>query len=215
MIIKVLLVDDHKIVRDGLKVLLERENDIRVLAEADNGRMAVQLAKELVPDVVVMDLGMPEMNGFEATRRLSVELPSTRVVALSMHSARRFISEALSAGAMGYLLKDCAAKELVRAIHVVAGGETYLSPAVASVVVKDYVKSSPPSGDSTGKLTAREREVLQLIAEGRNTKEIAFILNLSTKTVEAHRAHIMCKLDLQSIAALTRYAIREGLTPLE
>lgn len=215
MIIKVLLVDDHKIVRDGLKALLERENDIRVLAEADNGRMAVQLAKEFVPDVVVMDLGMPEMNGFEATRRLSVELPSTRVIALSMHSARRFISEALAAGAMGYLLKDCAAKELVRALHVVAGGETYLSPAVASVVVKDYVKSSPPLGDSTGNLTAREREVLQLIAEGRNTKEIAFILNLSAKTVEAHRAHIMCKLDLQSIAALTRYAIREGLTPLE
>jgi DNA-binding NarL/FixJ family response regulator len=216
MNIKVLLVDDHKIVREGLRSLLEKEDDITVVAEAGNGRTAVQLANEALPDVVVMDIAMPEMNGIEATRRLTAENPEIRVLALSMHSARRFVSEALSVGAKGYLLKDCAADELVRAIRTVAADKIYLSPDIADQIVKDYVKNLPDSPPAAlNVLSTREKEVLQLIAEGRNTKEIAFTLNVSIKTIETHRQQIMKKLNLQSVAGLTRYAIREGLTPLE
>jgi DNA-binding NarL/FixJ family response regulator len=216
MNIKVLLADDHKIVREGLRSLLERESDMTVIAVADNGRMAVQLAKELLPDVVVMDIAMPEMNGIEATRRLTAESSEIKVLALSMHSAKRFVVEVLSVGAKGYLLKDCAADELVRAIRTVASDKIYLSPDVADQIVKDYVKHLPDSKPSAlNILSTREKEVLQLIAEGRNTKEIAFTLNVSIKTVETHRQQIMKKLNLQSVAGLTRYAIREGLTPLE
>jgi DNA-binding NarL/FixJ family response regulator len=216
MNIKVLLADDHKIVREGLRSLLERESDITVIAVADNGRLAVQLVKELLPNVVVMDIAMPEMNGIEATRRLTADNPEIKVIALSMHSARRFVVEVLSVGAKGYLLKDCAADELVRAIRTVAADKIYLSPDVADLIVKDYVKhlsDSQPSALSI--LSTREKEVLQLIAEGRNTKEIAFTLSVSIKTVETHRQQIMKKLNLHSVAGLTRYAIREGLTPLE
>ncbi|HOI16033.1 MAG TPA: response regulator transcription factor [Geobacteraceae bacterium] len=216
MNIKVLLVDDHKIVREGLRSLLEKEGDITIVAEADNGRTAVQLANEALPDVVVMDIAMPEMNGIEATRRITAENPEIRVLALSMHSARRFVSEALSVGAKGYLLKDCAADELVRAIRTVAADKIYLSPDIADQIVKDYVKNLPDSAPAAlSVLSTREKEVLQLIAEGRNTKEIAFTLNVSIKTIETHRQQIMKKLNLQSVAGLTRYAIREGLTPLE
>jgi len=216
MTIRVLLADDHNIVREGLRSLLEKEPDIEVVAMADNGRTAVQLAGELKPDVAVLDIAMPEMNGIEATRRISRDVPEIKVLALSMHSARRFVTEALSAGAKGYLLKDCAAEELVRAIRTVAGNETYLSPKVAGLIVKDYLKHSPEttlSDDSC--LTNREREILQLIAEGESTKEIAFKIGVSIKTVETHRQQIMKKLDLHSVAELTRYAIREGLTPLD
>jgi DNA-binding NarL/FixJ family response regulator len=216
MTIRVLLADDHKIVREGLMSLLEKEPDIDVVAMADNGRTAVQLAGELKPDVAVLDIAMPEMNGIEATRRISHDDPEIRVLALSMHSARRFVTEALSAGAKGYLLKDCAAEELVRAIRTVAANETYLSPKVAGLIVKDYLKHSPEatlSDDSC--LTNREREILQLIAEGESTKEIAFKISVSIKTVETHRQQIMKKLNLHSVAELTRYAIREGLTPLD
>ncbi len=216
MSIKVLLADDHKIVREGLRSLLEKEERISVLALADNGRMAVRLAKETQPDVVVMDIAMPDMNGIEATRRLVSENPEMKVLALSMHSARRLVVEALTAGAKGYLLKDCAAEELVRAIRTVAAGKVYLSPDVADQIVKDYVKNPPETSPSTlNLLSAREKEVLQLISEGKNTKEIAFTLHVSIKTVESHRQQIMKKLNLQSVAGLTRYAIREGLTPLE
>lgn len=216
MNIKVLLVDDHKIVREGLRSLLEKENDITIVAEADNGRTAVQRAIEILPDVVVMDIAMPEMNGIEATRRITAENPEIRVLALSMHSARRFVSEALSVGAKGYLLKDCAADELVRGIRTVAADKIYLSPDIADQIVKDYVKNLPDSQPAAlNVLSTREKEVLQLIAEGRNTKEIAFTLNVSIKTIETHRQQIMKKLNLQSVAGLTRYAIREGLTPLE
>jgi DNA-binding NarL/FixJ family response regulator len=214
--IKVLLADDHKIVREGLRSLLEKERDIDVIAMAENGRMSVQLAGELRPDVAVIDIAMPEMNGIEAIRRISRENPAVMVLALSMHSARRFVVEALAAGAKGYLLKDCAAEDLVRAIRTVAGNETYLSPKIAEVIVKDYMKRLPesaPAADSL--LSTREREVLQLIAEGQNTKQIAFTLTVSIKTVETHRRQIMHKLNLHSVAELTRFAIREGLTPLD
>lgn len=216
MTIKVLLADDHKIVREGLRSLLEKERDIDVIAMAENGRMSVQLAGELRPDVAVIDIAMPEMNGIEAIRRISRENPAVMVLALSMHSARRFVVEALAAGAKGYLLKDCAAEDLVRAIRTVAGNETYLSPKIAEVIVKDYMKRLPesaPAADSL--LSTREREVLQLIAEGQNTKQIAFTLTVSIKTVETHRRQIMHKLNLHSVAELTRFAIREGLTPLD
>jgi len=216
MTIRVLLADDHKIVREGLRSLLEKEPDIDVIAMADNGRMAVQLAGKLMPDVAVIDIAMPEMNGIEATRRILGDNPETKVLTLSMHSARRFVTEALAAGAKGYLLKDCASEELVRAIRIVAANETYLSPKVAEMIVKDYMKRLPESmlpADSL--LSTREREVLQLIAEGRCTKEIAFTLGISVKTAETHRQQIMKKLNLHSVAELTRYAIREGLTPLD
>jgi DNA-binding NarL/FixJ family response regulator len=216
MTIKVLLADDHNIVREGLRSLLEKEPDIDVVAMADNGRMAVQLAGKLIPDVAVIDIAMPDMNGIEAIRRISAENSGIRILALSMHSARRFVVEALSAGAGGYILKDCASEELVRAIRTVAGNETYLSPKVAGLIVKDYLKRAPESTAPTVSLpSSREREVLQLIAEGKSTKEIAFTLGVSVKTVETHRQQIMKKLNLHSVAELTRYAIREGLTPLD
>ena len=216
MTIRVLLADDHNIVREGLRSLLEKDPEIEVVAMADNGRTAVQLAGELKPDVAVLDIAMPEMNGIEATRRITRDDPEIKVLALSMHSARRFVTEALSAGAKGYLLKDCAAEELVRAIRTVAANETYLSPKVAGLIVKDYLKHSPESTLSDEScLTNREREILQLIAEGESTKEIAFKIGVSIKTVETHRQQIMKKLNLHSVAELTRYAIREGLTPLD
>lgn len=216
MDIRVMLADDHKIVREGLRFILEMESDINVVAEAGNGRMAVQLAMEVEPDVAVIDIAMPDMNGIEATRRILCEKPDIKILALSMHSARRFVEEALSAGAKGYLLKDCASEELVRAIHTVAANETYLSPKVADMIVKDYMKRLPDSeSPASTLLSTREREVLQLIAEGHSTKEIAFALEVSIKTIETHRQQIMKKLNLHSVAALTRFAIREGLTPLE
>ena len=216
MVISILLADDHMIVREGMRSLLEKETDMEIVAVADNGRMALQLARELRPDVVVMDIAMPEMNGIEATRRLLGEKPGIRVLILSMHSARRFVVESLAAGAKGYLLKDCASEELVRGIRTVAADETYLSPKVADIIVRDYMKRLPESQKpDLAILSSREGEVLQLIAEGLNTKEIAFTLGVSAKTVETHRQQIMKKLNLYSIAELTRYAIREGLTPLD
>ncbi len=216
MTMRVLLADDHKIVREGLRLLLEKEPGIKVIAMADSGKTALQLAGELRPDVVVIDIAMPEMNGIEAIRRISGENPGIRILALSMHSARRFVVEALSAGAKGYILKDCASEELVRAIRVVAGNETYLSPKITGLIVKDYVKRLPESQSSDrSPLSNREREVLQLIAEGQSTKEIAFDLGVSVKTVETHRQQVMRKLNLYNVAELTRYAIREGITPLD
>lgn len=214
MTIRLVVADDHKIVREGLRSLLEREPGIDVAAEADNGREAMKLAVELRPDVVLMDLSMPDMNGIEATRRIVESSGGSRVLALSMHSDKRFVVEALAAGAKGYLLKDCASEELVGAIRTVAAGETYLSPRIAGLIVSDYLDKGSASPAPSTRLTTREREVLQLFAEGKSTKEVAFLLSVSVKTIETHRVQIMRKLNIRSLAELTKYAIREGITTL-
>lgn len=214
--IRVILTDDHKMIRDGLHALLEQESDIEIVAEAGDGATAVKLARELKPNVIVMDIAMPELSGVKATAQVLADNPDVKVIALSMHSDRQNVARMLEAGVAGYLLKDCAYEELVAAIREVVEGQTYFSQKIASVVIEDYVKKLP-GGESTPSdtLTVREREVLQLIAEGRNTKEIALNLDLSGKTIETHRRKIMEKLNIYSIAELTKYAIRNGFTSLE
>ncbi len=216
MKVRVLLADDHHIFRDGLRTLIEKEAGMEVVAEAENGRKAVKLAEKLAPNVVIIDVSMPDMNGIEATRKIVAETPGIKVIALSMHSDRRFVLGMLEAGASGYLLKDCAFGELAVAIRQVMTGNTYLSPKIADVVVKGYLhKTSDDSPEKAGLLTSREREILQLIAEGLSTKEIAAHVCLSIKTVETHRRNIMEKLDMRSVAELTKYAIREGLVVVD
>jgi len=216
MKVKVVIADDHQIVRQGLRHLLERELDLEVAAEAEDGRSTVRLVRELQPEVVIMDVAMPDLNGIEATRQIVGEFPKIRVIALSMYADKRFVTNMLKAGASGYLLKDCAFEELVRAIRVVLNHKTYLSPGVTDIVVKDYMNGSPPGEASVfSVLTPREREVLQLMSEGRSTNRIADCLHVSVKTVETHRQQVMNKLNLRSVAELTKYAIREGLTSVE
>ena len=216
MTVKVVLADDHKIMRQGLRALLDKQPDVQVVGEADNGRAAVELACQIQPDLVVMDITMPELNGIEATRQITGRDNGVKVLALSMYSDKRFVSSVLSAGASGYLLKDCAMEELIQAIHAVSAHHTYLSPGIAGAVVEDYMQHLRTTSHPTPTtLSPREREVLQLIAEGKPTKEMARTLNLSTKTVETHRQRIMRRLDMHSVAELTKYAIREGLTSLE
>lgn len=213
---RVLIADDHKIVREGLKALIDKQESMQVVAEADNGLEAVRLARKLQPDVVIMDLGMPQMNGIEATREVTAREPGIKVIALSMHSDKRFVLQMIKAGASGYLLKDSAFEELITAIKTVVSNQSYLSPKITDVVIKDYVQTlSKGDVSAFSVLTAREREVLQLLAEGRSTKEMAGSLNVSVKTVETHRQQIMDKLNIHSVAELTKYAIREGLTSLE
>lgn len=215
MAIRVVIADDHAIIREGLKALLGREKDIEVVAEASDGREAVKLAGKLSPHVVVMDVSMPGLNGMEAAAQISSACPASKVIALSMHSDRLFVSGMMKSGARGYLLKDCAFEELARAIREVASGGTYLSPKIAGVVIDDYVKQSvSPGKPASPALSPREREVLQLMAEGLAVKEIAAKLGLSPKTVETHKRQIMCKLDIHNVAELTKYALREGLTTL-
>jgi DNA-binding NarL/FixJ family response regulator len=214
--VKILLADDHKIIRSGLRELIEKEDRFKVVAEAGTGRSAVEKCLELVPDVVLMDISMPDLNGIDATRRLIGDMPETKIIILSVHSGRRIVAETFKAGASGYLLKNCSSDEMLAAINAVLAGETYLSPKIASIVREDYLrflKRDEPSKSSN--LSPREREVLQLLAEGLNTKEIAFSLDLSVKTVEVHRLNIMNKLNLHSIAELTKYAIREKITSEE
>ncbi len=216
MSIRVLIADDHKIMLAGLRSLLEKQTDFEVVGEADNGRKAVQMAQEKTPDVVVMDVSMPDLNGIEATKQIIESLPETRVIALSMHSDKRFVMGMLRAGASGYLLKDCASQELANAIVQVAGGKKYLSPEITGVVIDDFLLGgSAEEVAAASPLSPREREVLQLIAEGWSTKQIASHLYVSIKTIETHRRQIMRKLDLHAIADLTKYAIREGLTSIE
>jgi DNA-binding NarL/FixJ family response regulator len=215
--ITILVVDDHKILRQGLRTLLAREPDMEVLAEAEDGRDAVRLVRELSPQVVIMDVGMPDLNGIEATRQILQESPETKVVALSMHSDRRFVTNMIKAGASGYLLKDSAFEELATAIRVVMARKTYLSHEIAHVVVKDYVQGGGTKDDPSvfSVLSPREREVLQLMAEGKTNRQIAETLNVSLKTVETHRQQIMNKLEIHNIVELTKYAIREGLASLD
>jgi len=202
--------------REGLKTLLLSEEDLEVVGEADDGRGAVALVLELRPDVVIMDVAMPGLNGIEATRQILRQVPRVRIIALSMHSDRRFVSEMLKAGAAGYLLKDGAFEELVRAIRAVLSGQTYLHPKIASIVIEHHVRRpAGAAGSVWSVLTAREREVLQLLSEGKTSKVIAEELHISAKTVESHRRQITEKLGLRSVAQLTKYAIREGLTSLE
>jgi DNA-binding NarL/FixJ family response regulator len=213
MSIKVLLADDHQILREGLRSMLEKEHDIKVIGEADDGRTTQRMARELAPDVIIMDVAMPDLNGIEATRQIVGELPKIKIIALSMHSDRRFVLNMLKAGAAGYMLKDCAFKDLAKAIRVVMAHKTYLSHEIADVVVKDYLATSTPIESSAFHLLSpREREVLQLIAEGKTSNLIAENLHVSVKTVETHRQQIMVKLKIKTIAELTKYAIREGLT---
>ena len=206
--IRILLADDHAVVRQGFKMILAAQSDMEIVGEAANGREAVELAQQLSPDVVVMDVSMPELNGIEATRRLASSVPHARVVALSMHKDSVYVREILRAGARGYLLKDSGAADLVAAIRAVASGESYLSPAVSNAVLDDYRRIATNPIDL---LTRREREVLQLLAEGKTNKEIAGVLNLSVYTVDAHRGRIMEKLNLHSIGELVLFAVRNVL----
>ena len=213
--IKVVLTDDHMIIRDGLRALLERQPDMEVVAEADNGRTALKHVKELSPDVVIMDIGMRELNGIDATRQIVKMSPGVKVLALSMYSDKRFVKEMLKAGASGYMLKDSAFTELIDAIRVIVGSKIYISPGVASIVLEDFLEDSTERESSIRSLlTSREIEVLQLLAEGKSTKQIALSLSLSIKTIESRRARIMQKIGIDNIADLTKYAIREGIVSL-
>jgi DNA-binding NarL/FixJ family response regulator len=214
MSIKIILADDHRITREGIRSLLNEQPDMRVVAETGTGRAAVELAADLAPDVVVMDVTMPELNGVEATRQIKAENPGVKVLVLSMHSERQFVSEMLAAGASGYLLKDCPSDELIRGIRTVAAGTMYLSPDVQGILLKSAPAAVGGGGSDWRSLSPREREVLQRVAEGKNTKEIALELHLSPKTVETHRRQVMAKLQLNSVAELTHFAIREGFTSL-
>jgi DNA-binding NarL/FixJ family response regulator len=215
MPVRILIADDHRIVREGLRHLLEKRTDFKVVGEAADGESAVKLATELSPHIVILDISMPGLNGIEATRRILAERPAIRVLVLSMHSDRRFVIESLKAGAAGYLLKDSAFDELARAIEVVMARGAYLSPAITEMVVREYVAQAGCGDDAAfSVLSPREREVLQLMAEGESTKAIAARLAVSVKTVESYRQQVMEKLDLHSVAELTKYAIREGLTDL-
>jgi len=216
MTIRVLLADDHVLMREGLRSLLTASDEFEIVGEAENGRAAVELAAKRKPHVVVMDIAMRELNGIEATRRILSNDPGVKVLALSMHRERRYVAEMLKAGASGFLLKSNAFEELARAIRTVRANGVFLCPDVAGMVRDGFVQGmSAPAAEKTPSLTPREREVLQLVAEGKSTKQIAGHLNVSVKTVEMHRQHIMGKLQLHNIAELTRYAILEGLTPLQ
>jgi two-component system response regulator NreC len=216
MSIRILLADDHRILREGLRSLLEKQADMEVAGEAENGREAIRLAGELSPDVAIVDISMPDLNGIEATRQIVSGHPRTRVIALSVHSHRRFVRGMLGAGASGYLLKDCAVGELIGAVRTVVASGTYLSPAIAGVVAEGFVGRSPSEPRSAfSVLSEREREVLQLLAEGSNPKGVALRLGISASTVGVHRKNIMDKLGIDNLPELTKYAIREGLTSLD
>lgn len=206
--ITILLADDHSMVRQGFRRILESQADMEIVGEAANGREALEKSVELKPDVVVMDVAMPELNGIEATRRLTEASPRTRVLALSMHKDAVYVREILRAGARGYLLKDAIDADLVAAVRAVARGDAFLAPAIADSVLTDYRQHVT---DPIDRLTSREREVLQMIAEGKTNKEIASDLKLSVYTVDAHRGRIMEKLNLHSTGELVRFAVRKGL----
>lgn len=216
MSIGVLLVDDHRIFREGLRVLLEKQPDIQILAEAEDGRQAVQLAREYHPAVVIMDVSMPHCNGIEATKQILAEAPGTKVLALSIHSDGSFVTEMLRAGAAGYLLKDCCHHDLARAIRTVDANVVFLSPHIAMTAAEEYVRHrSGSNGDRQVNLTGREKEVLLRLAGGKTTKEIAQEFGVSAKTVETYRWRLRQKLNMRSMAELTKYAIRQGLVSVD
>jgi len=211
---RVLLAEDHTIVRKGLRSLLDKETGIKVVGEAEDGREAIAKAEELHPDVVVMDIAMPELNGLEATRQIKKRFPDMKIIILTMHTNEEYVLQTLKAGASGYLVKKAAPAELISAINAINKGNSFLSPSISRMVIDEYIRRSKKISEGEEgfeQLTVREREVLQLIAEGRKTREIAELLYISIKTVETHRAHIMDKLDIHSTAELTRYAIRKGI----
>lgn len=211
--LRIVLADDHTVMRGGLRLLLEREPGFGVVGEASNGREAIQLAEEHSPDVVVMDVAMPTLNGIEAAARIATVRPHTAIVILSMHSDESYVLRALKAGARGYLLKDSAEADLIQAVRAVSDGKAFFSPAIGKLLVEDYVRQIRQRGveDSYELLTPRERELLQLLAEGQTTKEIAAALNLSPHTVDTHRGNLMQKLNLHSIPELILYAVRKGV----
>lgn len=213
---RILIADDHGIVREGLKTLLDKQSNIEVVGEGEDGQMAVQLAEQLQPDIVIIDMSMPNLNGIEATRLILQHSPNTRVIILSMHSDKHIVKDALEAGASAYVLKTYLFDEMLRALEVVAEGGRYLSPRITDVVVDDYVGKTPGSDSAvTSKLTGRERQIVQFVAEGKTVKEISLLLHISPKTADTNRRQIMNKLGISSVAELTKYAIREGLTSLE
>jgi len=216
MSIRILLADDHQMLRDGLCSILASESDMEVVGEAGDGRTAVSMSRTLVPDVVVMDIAMPDLNGVEATRQIKRENPKVKVVALSMYPDRRYVIGMLEAGASGYVLKASAYDELTRAVRVVSEGKKYLSPDITGVVVEAHVNSTAASNTSPYKvLGPREREIVQLLAEGKTSPQIAQQLHISTGTVDTHRRNIMKKLGIHTVVGLTKYAIREGLTSID
>jgi len=212
----ILVADDHGVMREGLKVLIDNQPGMKVVSEAEDGRRVVELAKQLSPDMIVMDIAMPNLNGVEATRLILEENPNIRIIALSVHSDKHFVTEMLKAGASGYVLKSCLFDEVLRAIQTVAGGDYYLSPKITDVVVDDYKYYMATLNKSSEiRLTTRERQVIQLLTEGKSTKQIALSLHVSPKTVDANRREVMNKLGIFSVAELTKYAIKEGLTSVE
>jgi DNA-binding NarL/FixJ family response regulator len=215
MNIRILLADDHRILREGLRSLLAQQPDITVVGEASNGEAAVALARELRPDLVIMDVVMPGMDGISATRQIRAECPDTRVIALSMHSDLHFVSEMVRAGALGYLVKDSSFEELNQAVRSVIANRPYLSTVITGTLVEDFVRqTSAPEGPSGLSLTGREQQILRLLADGKRVKEVARLLHISVKTVESHRQSIMDKLEIHSTIGLTRYALQKGLTSI-
>jgi two-component system, NarL family, response regulator NreC len=215
--LKILLVDDHTIVRQGLKALLEAYSGFTIVGEAENGREAVKKAQELNPDIVIMDIAMPVLNGLEATRQIKKALPDTRVLALTMYNDEEYVFQILKSGASGYLIKETAANELITAILSIKSGNPFFSPSISRKIMESYLNEDEDkkSKGESDKLTNREKEVLQLIAEGYTNNEIGNLMNISVKTVETHRAHVMSKLDIHDVAGLIKYAIRKGLVVLD
>ena len=216
MTIKILLAENHHIIRQGIRALLEAQKDFEIVAEADDGRTAVKLARQHTPDVIIMDVSMPELNGIDATRQILREIDQTKVIALSMYSDKRFIKGMLEAGVSGYLLKNCVVAELISAIRSVMKGQKYLSPQILGKVVEGYLGHlSRNEADSDSPLSSREREIVQLVAEGKDSRQIAERLHISPKTVESHKRRTMEKLEIHSVAELTKFAIRQGLTSVD
>ncbi|HVK40828.1 MAG TPA: response regulator transcription factor [Candidatus Kapabacteria bacterium] len=215
MVTRILLVDDHALMREGLRAILQADPEFEVVGEASDGRQALEMVTRLQPDVVIMDIGMPHLNGFEATRQIGTFAASARVIALSTHNDKRYVLAMLESGARGYVVKSSVSDELRRAIQTVQRNQIYLSPEIAGVVVESYLgREYPDEGIGAALLGSREREVLQLLAEGKSSPEIASVMHISVSTVETHRRNIMRKLDIHSVAGLTKFAIREGLTEL-